>query len=125
MKFKSMLIATLILFCAAFTSAQHLPNLPSKPAMQFESPSFCPPEGNTSNHGDPELNKHKNRIDDASNYFPVNFTEIENLAYPASAGGKIRSDCSTCLLMNVPISLERLPLISLFELQLYYGMDLP
>jgi hypothetical protein len=92
MKFKSIWIATLILFCAAFTSAQHLPNLPSKPAMQFESPSFCPPEGNTSNHGDPELNKHKNRIDKAANYFPVNFTEIESLAYPASAGGKIRSD---------------------------------
>src|SRR5436309_12138317 len=92
MMFKSILIATLIVFCVAFTSAQHLPNLPSKPAMQFESSSFCPPEGNTSNHGDPELNKHKNRIDNAANYFPVNFTEIESLAYPASAGGKIRSD---------------------------------
>ncbi len=95
MKFKSLFIAIVLFSSAAFATAQHLPNLPNKPPMQFENPSFCPPDGLiNSTQDDAELNRHKNRIDDASNYFPVNFSEIQTLFYPPSAGGKKRSSWS-------------------------------
>ena len=49
MKFKPFFLSLLIIvFCAAFASAQHLPDMPVKPTPQFESPSFCPPEGRES-----------------------------------------------------------------------------
>jgi len=61
-----------------------------KSLSTFIGSSFCPPEGSGA-HGDPELNRRKNRVDDSANFFPVNFAEIENLAFPASVGGKDRS----------------------------------
>src|SRR5258708_39564645 len=95
MKFKPFFLSLLtIVFCAAFASAQHLPDMPVKPTPQFESPSFCPPEGKT-NSTDPELNRRKNRIDSPSNFSSVDFAEVKTLAAPASAGGKVRSNWTT------------------------------
>jgi hypothetical protein len=60
--------------------AQELPNLRDKPPAKFERNSFCAAEGLTENdHNDPELNKAKNRIDDAQRYFRVSFNVIQNL----------------------------------------------
>ena len=91
---KKFFLPLVIVASAVFVSAQHLPNLPDKPAMQFESHSFCPPEGSTGGHGDPELNRHKNRIDASANYFAVDFAEIASLAFPQGVAGTLRSDWS-------------------------------
>src|SRR6266446_5773995 len=84
----------LLLVSASLAYGQHLPNLPIKPTPQFESPSFCAPEGKA-NSPDPELNKRKNRVDDSSSFFPVDFSEIETLSFPAGVSGTVRSNWSS------------------------------
>lgn len=90
---KPLLVVLLISVCVAFANAQHLPNVPTKPTATFQSPSFCPPEGKP-HSTDPELNKAKNRIDDSSSFFPVGFSEIQTLSFPAGVSGTIRSTWS-------------------------------
>jgi len=74
----------------ASVTKKRMPSDSSICPEQFENPSFCPPEGSGA-HGDPELNRRKNRIDDSAAYNPVDFAEIKTLSFPASVGGKDRS----------------------------------
>jgi hypothetical protein len=46
----------------------------------------------SSDHNDPELNKAKNRIDDADRYFTVDFVEIKDLARPSGVRKTKRSN---------------------------------
>lgn len=89
---KPVKLLLILVGCAAFASAQKLPNLPNKPKPKFESHSFCPAVGLTSSdHNDPDLNKAKNRIDEADRYFPVDFAEIKNLPRPDGVRKTLRS----------------------------------
>src|SRR5260370_15659663 len=91
--FKALFGLILLLVLGSLAYGQHLPNLPTKPTPQFESPSFCPPDGKP-HSTDPELNKRKNRVDDNASFFPVDFSEIESLTFPAGVSGTIRSNWS-------------------------------
>lgn len=58
---------------------------PARPQPEFESPSFCPPEGDQSKGADPVLNKKKNRIDHARPdcpYHPVALPDMQNFDWP-------------------------------------------
>src|SRR5450432_3367056 len=90
---KTYLVIILILASAALASAQKLPDLPNKPKPKFESSSFCPAVGLvSSDHNDPDLNKAKNRIDDADKYFAVDFDEIRKLVRPSGVKKTKRSN---------------------------------
>jgi hypothetical protein len=65
-----------------------LPELPNKPQPKNVSFMGCPPEGDG---GDPALNRLKNRIDDAPQYFPVDFDAVEQLSWPKSTERTHRS----------------------------------
>jgi hypothetical protein len=81
-----------VVLCAAFTNAQKLPNLRVKPTPKFDRSSLCSAEGlETSKYNDPDLNRAKNRVDEAYMYFPVNFKEIRDLEVPQGVRGTRRS----------------------------------
>src|SRR5436853_4957987 len=85
-------IAGIIAGVYGLANAQHLPNLPTKPQPQFESPSFCPPQGAPSKRADPELNRKKNRVDGSTKYYRVALNDIETLSYPIAIVKRKRTD---------------------------------
>jgi hypothetical protein len=58
-----------------------LPDLPTKPTPHLVDFQECPPIGDGS---DRDLNKLKNRDDDASQYYPVAFDAVEKLPFPTT-----------------------------------------
>ena len=67
--------------------AQQLNSTWAKPTPQYQSPSFCPQEGQG---GDEILNRAKNRIDVPSFYHGVSFSSIKNLHSADAAAEKDR-----------------------------------
>ncbi len=92
------------------TAPGQLPDLPQKPAPQ-EVASFngCPPQGDG---GDAVLNRLKNRVDDASAYYPVLFDAVEKLPWPPGIERKDHdkwsaADAATVARYEgIPISIE-------------------
>jgi hypothetical protein len=72
--------------------AAGLPSLPTKPTPHFTDFQGCPAEGDGA---DRDLNRWKNRDDDASNYYPVAFEAIESLGYPKSIEREYRAKWSS------------------------------
>lgn len=67
------------------TNAQRVVVFPTRPQPKFESPSFCPPEGNESKGADSVLNMKKNRIDPAPEnyrYRQIGLIATQVLYYP-------------------------------------------
>jgi hypothetical protein len=64
------------------------PELKEKPPPLNIVFKGCPPEGDG---GDPELNRLKNRVDEANNYYPVPFDALVQLTWPKSIERKDRA----------------------------------
>jgi len=108
---KSALLFLLVLLFSTFASAQDLPSLRIKPTPRFERNSFCPGDGLEDNdHNDPDLNKAKNRIDDADRYFQVGFDVIKNLEKP-SGFKKIKRSKWAQADRNVVAKYEGIPIV--------------
>src|SRR6266404_2396553 len=75
--------------------AQSIVVYPTRPEPKFESSSFCPPGGNESKGADADLNKKKNRIDPAPEYYPyrsIGLIKMQTLEYPEEIGKRKRDE---------------------------------
>lgn len=73
---KSLKLFIAIVVCSAFATGQKLPELPRQPTPRFETCSICPLLGRSDDNY-PDLNKPKNRTDEADR-FAVDFDETKN-----------------------------------------------
>jgi hypothetical protein len=86
-----------------------LPEMKDKPKPKQVVFKGCPPEGDG---GDPELNRLKNRVDDANEYIPVPFDNLVELQWPQAVNRKDRdrwspADAETVARYEgIPISVE-------------------
>jgi hypothetical protein len=63
-----------------------IPNLP-KPAPEYHTFRGCPPQGNG---GDPDLNRLKNRVNEAGTWYPMPFSSVLSLTWPKATARKHR-----------------------------------
>ena len=85
------------------------PDMASKPTPKEVVYKGCPPEGDG---GDPELNRLKNRVDEADQYFPIAFDNVVGLPWPKTIERKDRDRWSAedaaaiARYEGIPISVE-------------------
>lgn len=86
-----------------------LPEMKNKPKPKEVVFKGCPPEGDG---GDPESNRLKNRVDEASEYLAVAFDSVEQLPWPSSIERRNRDKWSSAdteaiaRYEGLPISIE-------------------
>src|SRR5438128_178317 len=85
------------------------PDMANKPKPKEVVYKGCPPEGDG---GDPELNRLKNRVDEADQYFPIAFDDVVQLPWPKAIERKDRDRWSPADAQaiaryeGIPISVE-------------------
>jgi hypothetical protein len=85
------------------------PELKEKPQPLNITFKGCPPEGDG---GDPQLNRLKNRVDDATSYYPIPFDALVQLPWPKATERKDRANWSSAdaeavaRYEGIPVSVE-------------------